>query len=137
MALLDDIGNALITAGLVTTGAGDWKLMFGYLHDAPDRAVAIFEAPGGAPEQRWAIDYPDFQIQVRGKENDYPAVRAKLQAIFDLLHAGDVEINTTVSPPSGAFVYVYAVSSGPVPLGSDEKRRPRLAQRYRTMKNRP
>lgn len=137
MALLDDIGNALIAAGLVTTGSGDWKLMLGYLQDIPDRAVAVYEAPGGAPEQRWAIDYPDFQIRVRGRENDYPAVRAKLQAIFDLLHAGEAAINTTVSPTGGEFVYVYAISSGPVPLGNDEKRRPHLSQRYRTLKNRP
>lgn len=92
--------------------------------------MCIYETPGLAAEEGFAMDYPDIQVRVRGKPDDYQATRAKLQAIFDLLHAGEAAVGAD-------YVYLYCKQSGPLPLGQDEKRRPHLAQNYRIMKNRP
>lgn len=129
MAALDDLGTALTTAGLVD-GVSGWKLYLGFINDTPDKAVCIYELPGGAPEQAWSIDRPGFQIRVRGEADGYQAARAKWQAIFELLHDGDASVGAS-------WVYLYATHSGPMSLGQDEKRRPHLGLRLAAMRNRP
>jgi len=131
MALLDDVGAALTTAGLVG-GATGWKLYFGHLFDEPgaDEAVCLYETPGEMPEQAWAIDRPGLQVRVRGAPNGYQDARAKLQAIFELLHDGDASVG-------GGMVFLYCAQSGPTPLGNDEKFRPHMSQRYYSMRDRP
>lgn len=126
--LLDDFAAALRDAQLVD-GTSGWKLYIGYLQDGLDRAVCLYETPGGVPEQRWAIDYPGLQVRVRGRADDFAAVQSKIRAVFDVLHAGEVEVGA-------AYVYIYALTSEPLSLGQDEKRRPTLVQNYRIMKDR-
>lgn len=130
MALLDDVGAALTTAGLVG-GATGWTLYLGHLFDEPDKdkAVCLYELPGEVPEQKWAIDRPALQVRVRGAANGYSAARAKLQAIFDLLHAGEDAVG-------GGMVFLYAAQSGPTPLGADEKFRPHISMRFFSLRNR-
>jgi hypothetical protein len=94
-----------------------------------DRAICLYDTPGEAPEEKWLIDYPSFQVRVRGQPNDYPTVRAKVQAIFNALHAQEMNIGT-------AYVFVYAKNSGPLSLGNDERRRVALVQNYRVMVSR-
>lgn len=128
---LDDIKAALLTAGVVTDGAvTDWKIMLGYMQDAPDKAVCIYETGGDAPDPSSALDYPGLQVRVRGEPDGYQEMRAKLQEIFDNLHANEVSVGTD-------YVYIYAVQSGPIPMGQDEKRRPHVVQNFRIMRNRP
>jgi hypothetical protein len=129
--LVDDIGAALVAAniGHTTATAADWRIYFGYLQDPPDRAICIYETGGEMPETNWLIDRPSFQIRVRGNPDDYQAVRTKIQDVFNLLHAGEVAVGTD-------YVFIYAVQSGPIPLGQDEKRRPHLVQNYKVMKKR-
>lgn len=86
--------------------------------------------PGLAAEEGFAMDYPDFQVRVRGAPDGYQAARAKLQAIFDALHGNEAAIGAD-------YVLVYCKQSGVTPLGQDEKRRPHIAQSYRVTKNRP
>ena len=132
LVLLDDIGQALIDAGVVqaTSDAVDWFLFKGFMEDQPDRTVCLYETGGDAPDERLALDRPGFQVKVRGAAADYPAVRAKLQAIFTALHAQEGDIG-------GDYVFVYATHSGAIPMGRDEKRRPSLAQNYIVLKARP
>lgn len=126
MALLDDIGTHLTTAGVVG-GATGWVLSKGYMPPTPDQVLAVFETPGEPPEvgkgDATVYDYPGFQVRVRGAKFGYSAARAKLQDVFDALHARE---------PSG-YVYVYAAGSGPLPLGNDAQQRPELTQNYRAM----
>lgn len=139
MALVNDVLNALRTAGLVD-GSSGWKGYYGYMQEAPDMAICIYETGGDPPEENWKIDRPSFQIKVRSVKDDYDGCRAKLLAIYNLLHGGEAQISAgaEVSPKTGgSYVYCYAVQSGPIPLGQDQNRRPMMAQNYRAMYERP
>lgn len=131
MAMVGDwIASALVGAGIGTdVENADWQVFVGYMQATPDRAICVYETPGEAPLERWAIDYPSFQIKVRGKPDDYDAVRQKFQDIFLALHANESNIGTV-------FVYCYARQSSPTPMGQDENRRPSLVWNFRTMKDR-
>lgn len=148
MAVADDILAAIVAAGLgqAANSKTDWMVYLYSMQDsdpAPglnvvaDRCIAIYETGGDPPEEGFAMDYPGFQIRVRGAPNASREARAKLQALFDLLHANEVPLNAGVSPPSATYVYCYAVQSGAIPMGLDERRRPHFVQNYRTMRNRP
>ena len=129
---LDGVQAALIAAhvGQKTSSADDWMIYKGDLPDQPDRAICIYETPGRPPLEAWAIDYPSVQLVVRGTVDDYTAVRNKIQDAFNALHAQETAIGA-------AFVYFYAINSGPLPMGKDEKRRISLAWNFRSMRNRP
>lgn len=125
--LLQAISAALVTAGKgqIDSDATDWMIYQGYTQEAPNRAITIAEYPGPAPEETVAIDYPDFQVKVRGGEDDQQAARAKALDIYTFLHG--IEI--------AGFVYIYAKTSGPLTLGQDENRRPAFTLNFRTMKS--
>lgn len=126
--LADDITAALDAAG-VTGGSTGWTAQRWHMQDTPDQAVAVYETGGGVPEERLALDSPGFQIRVRGAADDFRSPRQKLLDVFNALHSQEANIG-------GAYVFVYAVQSGPIPMGMDEKRRPEFVQNYRVMKAR-
>lgn len=130
--ILDDIAAALIAAvpplGQKTASSTDWFIYEGYMQEAPDRAICIYQAGGRPPETGQPVDYPTIQIKVRGQANDYQAVQAQEAAIYKLLHATAAPILL-----GSAYVYCYAVQSGPLSLGQDTNRRPMLARNYRVM----
>lgn len=138
---LDTIQSSLVNAGVgqKTNSATDWMIYKGMMQDsAPgattplavaDRAICLYETGGRPPLERWAIDYPGIQVVVRGQPDDYTAVRKKIQDIFNQLHANEGDL-------SADFVYLYATQSGPLMMGIDEKRRPRLGWNFRIMRNR-
>lgn len=127
--MLDDVALALVTAGLVTDGLPnhDWQVYKGVLEDQPDRAVGVYTTGGEAPDELWALYRPHFQVRVRSGVDDYQAGATKLQAIFDFLHSGEVNIG-------GTYVFVYGKESGEIPLGRDEKRRSHLVHNFRVLK---
>ena len=134
-ATLDSVQTALINAGVgqKTNSANDWMIFKGFLQDGDpvaDRAICLYETPGTPPLEAWAIDYPGVQVVVRGRADDYTAVRGKIQDVFTALHAREINI-------SADFVYFYARQSGPLSMGRDERRRPSLSWNFRTMRNRP
>lgn len=136
---LDAVSAALVTAGVgqITARATDWFIEQGYMSDGVpgvDRAIAIYETPGEAPLEAWLIDYPGFQVVIRGSENDYAVVRQKMQDAFEALHANEAPITVT-SPTS--FVYFYGRQSAPISMGRDELKRPKMAWNFRSMRNRP
>jgi hypothetical protein len=129
--ILDDITAALIAqnVGQTTSDKGDWMIFQGYTQAEPSRCITLYETVGDPPEEGFAIDYAGVQIKVRGNPDDYRAVRLKLRAIFDALHAQEQNIGPN-------YVYFYCRNSGPISLGQDELRRPSMAQNYRSMENR-
>lgn len=135
-ATLDAIRSAMITAGIgvaANPSATDWMIYEHFLEDGTpnhDRAIALYETPGLEPLQTWLITYPSFQVVVRGAQDEAAEVRQKQQDIFALLHCGNVALGTD-------FVYCFAKQSAPIPMGRDEKRRPKSAWNYRTMRNTP
>ena len=131
MALLDDIGAALVAAGLVNGGTG-WTLLKSRDVDevtgVAEKTVTVYEFGGDNPEPRWAIDYPNFQVRVRGARNGYSAARDQMQAVFNALHEQEAAVGA-------AYVYVYGLG-GVIPLGYDANTRPVLVQNFRVMKDR-
>lgn len=131
---LDSISAALVTAGVGQTDTRqDWAIYQGFMEDgAPvaDRCICLIETPGEAPLEAWLIVYPSVQVTVRGNADDYSAVKQKCQDIFSALHANEVAIG-------GAFVYFYSKQSAPISMGRDEKRRPKMAWNFRSMRNTP
>lgn len=130
MALLDDIATRLQTDGIGTIGASSgWAIFKAALPDGPDTAVALFETGGDAPEERYALDRPTFQVRVRGDAWGYSAARTKMQDIFAALHAQEANVGSD-------YVYIYAVQSGPIQMGHDESDRPHLSLNFRVVKKR-
>jgi len=125
--ILDDIGTALESASVVG-GATGWTLYKSYMPDSPDTSIAIFETGGGEPDQTQgdAYDMPTFQVRARGDAFGYSDLRTKMQAVFTALN------NATVS----GYVFIFADSSGPIPMGYDKNNRPELAWNFSTMKAR-
>ena len=130
MALIDDIIAALATAGLgqTTSDTADWRLRGAYLQQGPDRSICVYAAGGKAPEPGQPVTYPSIQIRVRGAPNDYAAVAAKEEAIFQFMQSGNAPAQF-----GAGYVYCYAQQSAPMPLGQDENRRPSVVRNYRLM----
>lgn len=140
---LENVQAALVNAGVGqdTDSSAPWMIYLGYIQDSPavgtgavkiiaDRAIGLYETSGKPPQTVWAIDFPGVQVVVRGAPNGYQEARAKLQEIFDNLHSNE----DALTP---AYVYMECINSGPIPLGFDALKRPRLAQNYEIMRQRP
>jgi len=127
MSILDDIGTALDAAS-VTGGVTGWTLYKSYLPDSPDLAIAVFETGGPTPDQTQGdkFDEPSFQVRGRGEAFGYDALRTKMQEVFDALN------DATVS----GYTFIFADSSGPIPMGYDKNDRPELSWNFSTMKAR-
>lgn len=131
-SVLDDISAAMVTAGLgqIADETADWMIREGYLQAGPDRSICLYAAGGPPPETGLAVGYPGVQVRVRGKANDYDAVQQKEAAIFAFLHAGNAPIQFGTG-----YVFCYAKTSAPLPMGQDENRRPALVRNYSIMRS--
>jgi len=137
---IDKVQTALINAGVgqKTNSANDWMLYKWTMQDSDpanpktvaDRALCIYDTPGMPMEEGFAMDYPGIQIVGRGLPDDARAVRDKMQAAMDALHAQEADI-------SGNVVYFYCQQSAPLQMGIDERRRIKMSVNFRTMRNRP
>lgn len=135
--LIDDVLDYLEAQGLIR-GATGWSGFANYLPPTPDQVIAVFPTPGLEPEEAPAgsteteYDYPGFQVRGRGTVFGSSALLDKLGAVFRSLHG------STLSPAGGdpIYVYVYAVQSGPLPLGHDQNDRPEFTWNFRAMRER-
>lgn len=134
--LLDEIGDYLTALGIVGGSTG-WTLKKSFMPTSPNQVVCIYETPGEVPEivagdpKEKIYDKPGFQVRVRANPFDYESLRKKLRQIFDNLHQNE--------PPQTSgeiYVYVYAVSSGPMPMGIDSNNRPEATWNFRSMRRR-
>ena len=128
MSILDDIG-AQLTSDDVVGGVTGWTLFKSYQPKSPDKTITIYETGGPEPDQTpgTGYDFPTFQVRGRGAEFGYEALRSKMQDVFNSIN------NATIS----GYVYIFAVDSGPIPLGYDkEDNRPQLTWNFKTMKAR-
>lgn len=137
MAFLDSVGSFLAAQNLVNGGTG-WALFKGYVPETPNKCVVLSETGGFEPEDRSAIDYPTFQVFVRGEPiltaNAYKDARERIELIYHALHEGDVP-DGAFSPPT-YFVYCLAIQSAALALGQDNVERPRFSQNFKVMRNR-
>jgi len=128
---LDALKNHLVAKGIT------WPIYTGYLPPTPDQVIALFETPGDdadivSDSSEISYDKSGFQVRVRGARLDYESVRDQIHLCFVALHAN--EPATTSGEP--VFVYVYAVGSGPLPMGLDGNERHELSWNFRTMRSR-
>lgn len=79
--LLEDIGGYLQAQGIGTVGA---DIFLGFLPEAPDSCVALFEYAGSPPDLHWDGEYPGLQVRVRNKS--YATGRAKIEQAKNALH---------------------------------------------------
>jgi hypothetical protein len=141
--LLDDVSAALVAAGVgqIAQGTGtDWMIYQNSMLDSEpqnpktvsDNAICIYETPGRPPDTYLTINYPGFQVRVRGADGNYKAVRQKIEDAFTALH----DTTNQVSNLGSGYVYCYAVGSAPMTLGLDEKRRSSLVWNFRASQTR-
>lgn len=137
-ALLDDIEQHLVDAGVVG-GSSGWTCFKGFLPNAPDKTIGLFETMGEEPEviaegsSEPAYVKPSFQVRGRGEAFGYEALRLKMKEVFDNLHESEP---TPVTTGASQYIYCYAISSGPLPMGQDVNQRPQLSWNFRTMRER-
>ncbi|MBZ4662770.1 MAG: hypothetical protein JG776_452 [Caloramator sp.] len=117
--LLDEIGSYLEQKGIGVVGE---DVFFAQIPENPDNLIAIFETGGYEPELLFdkAIEYPTFQIWVRGL--GYEETRNRIQEIFKLLNG-----NTDIYP------LIKAMQS-PVSLGLDENNRWEFSVNFKVFK---
>lgn len=126
--MLQEIADHLVAHGLAE-GATGWGLFQTALPAEPDRAVALFDGPGLAPGGRHTVERPALQVRVRGVAGGYAEARAKIDAIWTLLHAFTGTI--------GATAYSWILASGSVEsLGYDGNERPELVANFDVMRSR-
>ena len=135
--LITDVLDFLVAEGLIG-GATGWAQAAGYIPPEGDKVIAVFETAGLVPEvvkagsDEQAYDDPGFQIRGRGAEFGYDELRQKMGAVYRSLHG------STLGPTTGdpAYVFVYGVQSGPLPLGLDDKSFPHLTWNFIAMRER-
>jgi hypothetical protein len=105
------------------------SIFLGKMPDTPDACVTIYEYEGMAPRESFGgnpydVDMPRIQVLVRGSRDDYPTARDKAKTIRDLLSdLTDVTISSTK-------VLRVASLGAFIPLGLDDKDRPRIAVNF-------
>ena len=79
-----DVAAILENAGVGTQGSGTgWRIFIGnepdedQANNIPDTIITIYDTPGDAPNPKFLLDYPRFQVRVRA--HDYLAGATKLE----------------------------------------------------------
>lgn len=133
MPLLEEIGDYLSTGGVGTVGT---DLFLGYLPEAPDAVVAVYET-GGLPPVRAmrsapgqpVVVRPRVQVLARAAEHDYAAARSKVGRAYDLLEGlGDRTLGGV------RYLWVGAVQE-PFLMGRDSQGRVMLACNFDVVKD--
>lgn len=117
MLMVDTLTNYLQTHSFGTEGV---DLFSGAMPEAPDNCVTVYETGGFAPKIATNVEYPTFQVIVRGL--DYTTARQKIDDIWKTLHN-----NTTL------FMHIQAMQS-PVSIGQDGKKRWEFSVNFKVIK---
>jgi hypothetical protein len=80
------IADILQTAAVGTQAAATgWSIRIGRLFDEPDTQIAVYDTPSPNPDPKWLLEYPHFQIIVRGNKDDYGGAWQKARDCKDVL----------------------------------------------------
>ena len=124
--ILEALGDYLQTNSVGTLGT---NIFLGKMPASPDYCVTLYEYEGMAPVESFGgnpydIDMPRIQVVVRGARDDYPTARDGVNTIRGLLaDLTDITISSTK-------VLRVASLGAFVPLGLDDKDRPRIAANF-------
>jgi hypothetical protein len=98
-----------------------WSIHIGKAPASPDTCIVITRTPGRSPDPKWLVDYPAYQIRVRGPKGHYDLGEQKAQEIKDyFLGFGSADIDgarwVSITMPSD-FSYI----------GNDDNDRPNFS----------
>jgi len=123
----DLIAQASPTIAVVGAATG-WRLGIGRITDDPDTQIVIWDAPGEHPWPHVLLDYPYFQVMVRGAPDGYHDARQKAQDVYDEL-VGIYPITFSSGDRLDAITVVGTVGS----VGFDQRNRPLISANYRSI----
>lgn len=124
--ILEALGDYLQTNSVGTLGT---NIFLGKMPASPDYCITLYEYEGMAPKESFGgnpydVDMPRIQVVVRGARDDYPTARDAVNTIRGLLaDITDVTISSTK-------VLRVASLGAFIPLGLDDKDRPRIAANF-------
>ncbi len=116
--MIDNITGLLQSGGF---GTENVDIFSAAQPDDPDDCVTVYETGGFKPELHNSVEYPTFQIIVRGKI--YATARQKVDDIYKALHG-----NTSI------FMLIQAMQS-PGSLGQDQKKRWEFSVNFKIIKH--
>lgn len=127
--LLDDIATYLAGKNLGTVGTDIFK---GFYPDQPDNCISLFEYAGSPTELTMCgsptLERPGLQVRVRDK--DYSAGRARIGRVVDYLHG---LAGTTLG--STRYLLIRANQS-PESMGTDANNRSEFVVNFSIIKER-
>ena len=124
--ILEALGDHLQTNSIGTLGT---NIFLGKMPASPDYCITLYEYEGMAPRESFGgnpydVDMPRIQVVVRAGRDDYPTARDAVNTIRGLLaDITDVTISSTK-------VLRVASLGAFIPLGLDDKDRPRIAANF-------
>jgi len=131
MVIIEHIRDVIAGAvpPIATVGAATgWRLGIGRMLDQPDTQITIYDSPGEHPSPLWLLDYPYFQVMVRGSADGYQAARQKAQDCFDQL-LGIVPQTFTGGDRIDGITNVGTVGF----IGADQLNRPLFSSNFRVI----
>lgn len=120
----EGIYEILVAAGFEVT---PWRLGIGGFTDTPAEQVVIMDSAGQAPNPLYLLDYPAFQLMVRGSVNGYQAAYRKARDAYDIL-LGCSPRTTNIG--ADRWDGILAIGS-PVSMGIDPNGRPIISCNFR------
>ena len=114
MASIEEgLRDKLVAAGLGTFEAlTGWSIHIGREPASPDSAIIIARTGGTPPDPKWLLDFPTFQIRVRGAKGNYKTAEIQARKVKDLLLGiasetitGDIWVSITMQSDVGFMGY--------------------------------
>lgn len=130
--MLDALASRLQSASVAFPAV---DLFLGIMPDQPDLCVALYEYSGAAPLEVYrdnseSLDRPSLQVITRGSRNDYPAARALLVSVRNVL------VGITDETILGQrFLRVHETGSINA-LGTDDNDRPKFSLSFQVVTER-
>lgn len=123
-----DIRDILSTNGVGTIGADSgWSIAVSREPLEPDTTITIFDRGSFLePDPKWLLEYPLFQVRVRGSENNYLSATTKAQEIKDVLLGLQPQLRNGTD-----YRGIWQLSDI-IPLGYDDQNRPLLSINFRS-----
>ena len=74
----------MVTASIgVADSLTGWSIHIGKAPATPDTCIIIARTPGRDPDPKWLLDYPAYQIRVRGPKGNYAQTELKAEQVKD------------------------------------------------------
>jgi len=124
--ILEALGDHLNGTFGLTQGT---NLFLSKMPDTPDLCVTIYEYEGTLPTEHFGgnpydVDQPRIQVVCRASRDDYPTARDKINDI-----RGSLADLTDITISSTKILRVASVGAF-IPLGLDDRDRPRVAANF-------